>query len=248
MWRSIGARATGTAHVDSGLPCQDAFAYTALSADLVAIAVADGAGSARFSEAGARLSVDRAIRYLRNVCDLVGNDPFDWAAAVRAAFDASRGAILDTSRSRGVDPRQFATTLQIVLLGSGAYCYGRIGDGCGVGRCAGALIPLAPAPDNVFANETTFLTSAGAEPAIYFGDRLSDCAVFTDGLQHLAMQLAQWRPHGPFFGPLFEYVRTSADAGEAEASLDAYLKTDVFDQRTDDDRALVISVWTGDDA
>ena len=246
MWRSIGARAAGSAHAETGTPCQDAYAYAALTADLVAIAVADGAGSARFADEGAARSVDRAIRYLRNVTDLLDDDPFVWSAAVRAAFDAARGAVVDASRARGLDARHFATTLQIVLLGRDAYCYGRIGDGCGVGLHEGSLIPLAPAPDNVFANETTFLTSAGAEPAVYFGERLSDCAVFTDGLQHLAMQLAHWRPHGPFFGPLFDYVRTSADASGAEASLDAYLRTDVFDQRTDDDRTLVISVWTGD--
>lgn len=233
----------------SGLPCQDAFAYARLEPDLAVIAVADGAGSARFADRAASLSVDRAITYFKNVADLLDADLFLWSAAVRAAFDAARNAVFEASRAARVEPRHFATTLQVVLLGRDAYCYGRIGDGCGVGRCGEALIPLAPAPDNAFANETTFLTSAGAEPAVYLGDSpLSDCAVFTDGLQHLAMQLAQWRPHDPFFGPLFEYVRTTPDAAHAEADLDAYLRTDVFDQRTDDDRTLVISVWTADGA
>ena len=34
----------------------------------------------------------------------------------------------------------------------------------------------------------------------------------------------------------------------AQDSLGAYLSTDRFDRRTDDDRTLVISVWTGDAA
>jgi hypothetical protein len=40
----------------------------------------------------------------------------------------------------------------------------------------------------------------------------------------------------------------SPDATVAEGSLSELLETERFDRRTDDDRALVISVWTGDAA
>jgi hypothetical protein len=62
------------------------------------------------------------------------------------------------------------------------------------------------------------------------------------------MQLAQWKPHDPFFNPLFDFVRTTPDATAAEGSLSELLEAERFDRRTDDDRALVISVWTGDAA
>jgi len=70
--------------------------------------------------------------------------------------------------------------------------------------------------------------------------------VFTDGIQPLAMHLSEWKPHDPFFGPLFEFLRTSPDTALAQDDLGTYLGTDRFDRRTDDDRALVISVWTED--
>lgn len=247
MWRSIGAKAKGAAHAHDGTPCQDAFAHASIAVDLVAIAVADGAGSAPFSKSGAEISVTRAVRYLQNVGDLLAAEEVLWAAGVRGAFDAARGAIIDFGRSKGIDTREFATTLQVVLLGQRAYCYGRIGDGGSVGRLRGAIVPLGPAPGNVFANETTFLTSAGSEPEVFFhGDPLSDCAVFTDGIQHLAMQLSHWKPHDPFFDPLFEFLRMNEDDFEAQENLSAYLQTEKFNERTDDDRTLVISVWTGD--
>jgi hypothetical protein len=249
VWRSIGAKAKGVAHAADGSPCQDAFAYASLGRELTAIAVADGAGSAVCSKAGAEISVERAVRYLRNVGDLLINDPSLWRPAVRGAFEAARGSIVDFARRQGNTPAEFATTLQVVLLGHAACCYGRVGDGGGVGRVGGTLVPLAPAPDNGYANETRFLTSAQSEPDVFFrADHVSDCAVFTDGIQHLAMQLAQWKPHDPFFNPLFDFVRTSADATVAEDSLGELLETERFDRRTDDDRALVISVWTGDAA
>jgi Protein phosphatase 2C len=247
MWRSIGAKAKGAAHAVDGTPCQDAFAYASLDDNLVAIAVADGAGSAPFSRSGAEISVDRVIRYLRNVGDLLAADKRLWVPAVRGAFEAARGSVIDFGHAKSIDARQFATTLQVVLLDRAAYCYGRIGDGGGVGRIRGALVPLAPAPGNVFANETTFLTSTGSEPEVFFNpDPLSDCAVFTDGLQHLAMQLAHWKPHDPFFVPIFEFLRTNPDVAAAQDNLGAYLRTERFDQRTDDDRTLVVAVWTGD--
>jgi len=249
VWRSIGAKAKGVAHASDGSPCQDAFAYASLGTDLTAIAVADGAGSAACSKAGAEISVERAIRYLRNVGDLLEADTATWLHAMRGAFEAARGSLGDYARSRGLAVRDFATTLQVVLLSHAACCYGRVGDGGGVGRVDGALVPLVPAPDNGYANETHFLTSPESEPEVFFrADHVSDCAVFTDGIQHLAMQLAQWKPHDPFFNPLFDFLRTSDDTTSAQDSLSQLLGADRFDRRTDDDRALVISVWTGDAA
>jgi hypothetical protein len=215
---------------------------------MAVLAVADGAGSAPFSRTGAEFAVDRAVRYLRNVADLV-SEPSVWASGVRGAISAARGRIFDYARSQGLDAQQFATTLQVVLLGQAGCCYGRVGDGGGVGRLAGALVPLAPAPDNDYVNETHFLTSLNCRPEVFFHPGpMSDCAIFTDGIQHLAMHLAQWTPHDPFFSPLFDFVRGQADTHAAQARLGAYLETDRFERRTDDDRALVISVWTGDAA
>ena len=75
MWRSIGARARGAAHEGAGTLCQDAFAHACLGGGIAAIAVADGAGSATYARCGAELVVDRAIRYLRNVGDLLAAEP-----------------------------------------------------------------------------------------------------------------------------------------------------------------------------
>lgn len=245
MWRSIGAKATGASHATEGAPCQDAFAYALLTPDIAAIAVADGAGSAPQAKTGADIAVARTVRYLQNVSTSLAGDVSLWEPALRGSFDAARGSLLDFGRAQAIDPRDVATTLQVVLLGRSACCYGRIGDGAGVARMNDTLVPLGPAPANVFANETTFVTSAGAEPEVFFhGQGASECAVFTDGLQHLAMQLSEWKPFDPFFGPLFDFVRSAADPAEAELSLDSYLKTDKLDRRTSDDRALVIAVWT----
>jgi hypothetical protein len=246
MWRSIGARATGRARGTHGAPCQDAFAYASLTDDLVAIAVADGAGSAASSSIGAEVAVARAIVYLTNVCDLLTAGATVWRAAVRGAFEAARGSLVDLARVRNQPAGDFATTLQLVVASHDACCYGRLGAGGCVGRLEdGALLSLSPTAGYPFVNGASLLTSATSEPDVFFyPNALSACAVFTDGLEHLAMHLADWRPHRPFFAPLFEFVAVSEHRAGAEHELGHYLRTKRFDERTDDDRTLVLAVWS----
>src|SRR5215831_2933014 len=133
MWRTVGAKVTGAAHAAERTPCQDAFAWTSLSPDLAAIAVADAAGSPSAAHVAAELAVTRAVTFLGNVGDLVRADQTLWMPAVRGAFDAARGTLHDFARQQQLDSRLIATTLQVLLLGRTAYCYGRLGDGGGVG-------------------------------------------------------------------------------------------------------------------
>ena len=246
-WRSIAAKAVGSSHVQSATPCQDAFAVTETNDGVCAVAVADGAGSAQFSALGANRAVEAAISSLWNEQELDHGDARRWNDAIERAFAAAREDILQLALDEGSEPRQFAATLQVVLLGDSVYGYGRIGDGATVGRAADDVFAIAPRPENVFVNETHFLTTEDVRPLIIFGERrISECAVFTDGLQHLALQLAEWAPHRKFFSPLFDFARTNEDVSSATEQLEAYLRSDRIDTRTDDDRTLVIAVRNGD--
>jgi serine/threonine protein phosphatase PrpC len=63
-WHVVGAAVRGVSHERTDLPCQDAVDWRVLDDGTLLIAVADGAGSARFSDAGARLAVDAVLRRL----------------------------------------------------------------------------------------------------------------------------------------------------------------------------------------
>ena len=56
----------GTAHRAAGIPCQDFGRLVQLDEDTVIAALADGAGSARFSHYGARAAVDCALPWLKD--------------------------------------------------------------------------------------------------------------------------------------------------------------------------------------
>lgn len=62
-WKAIAHCAIGTSHKKQEMPCQD-YGYYKVVKDSFVGAVADGAGSAKHSDLGAKIAVDTAIEYL----------------------------------------------------------------------------------------------------------------------------------------------------------------------------------------
>lgn len=61
-WRVVGASVRGAGHEQAGQPCQDFASWEALADGTLAIAVADGAGSAPLGQLGAELAVRAALQ------------------------------------------------------------------------------------------------------------------------------------------------------------------------------------------
>ncbi|MFM6899886.1 MAG: protein phosphatase 2C domain-containing protein, partial [Microcystis panniformis] len=64
MWKTLCQSVVGSFHVQTGLPCQDYGAYKLLDQDVLIGAVADGAGSAKHSDLGAKITVEAALQFL----------------------------------------------------------------------------------------------------------------------------------------------------------------------------------------
>ncbi|NJK69758.1 MAG: protein phosphatase 2C domain-containing protein, partial [Microcoleus sp. SU_5_3] len=56
-WQVVAASVTGTSHEKRSQPCQDAHCWRLLPNNVLAAAVADGAGSAALAEIGAKIAV-----------------------------------------------------------------------------------------------------------------------------------------------------------------------------------------------
>ena len=70
-----------------------------------------------------------------------------------------------------------------------------------------------------------------------------ELALFTDGLQRLALHFASQTVHNPFFRPMFAPLR-SAPAGYLAATstaLGSFLGSPSVNDRTDDDKTLVLA-------
>ena len=103
------------------------------------------------------------------------------------------------------------------------------------------------ADEAAYANETTFLTderAAGNLQHTLVNYRLDEVALFTDGLQRLALHYETRTAHAPFFEPMFAPLRAAANDGRANelsASLAAFLDSPSVNERTDDDKTLILA-------
>jgi serine/threonine protein phosphatase PrpC len=222
-----------------------------LSPEVLVIAVADGAGSARYAQVGASLAASRAAMQL---CARLAEHDFAFDEenlknALREALTAAREALEAEAAARQATPRDLATTLILMVARPELIAVSQIGDGASViANEAGELIALTLPPVGEYINEATFITSSGAlreaQTTIWHG-RAAQVAAFSDGLQLLCLKWPECTPHEPFFSPLFNFIRTTPDEVRAGQELSIFLNSERIKELTDDDLTLVLASMTG---
>jgi hypothetical protein len=245
-WRLAAASSLGTSHEKLGTVCQDAHGCEALlsatgEALLVAV-VADGAGSATRSGDGARLACALMLeetRALREPGDLSRELVCDWLARFQ-------GEIGVRAEAEGLAPRDFACTLLVAVVGEERAAFFQIGDGAMVVSDGDGYAWVFWPDNGEYENLTYFATDPQAADHLRFDtvDRAVDeIALFSDGLQRLALHYQTRTAHPPFFRSLFAAVR-AADGESAESlsgKLAAYLSSPQVNERTDDDKTLILA-------
>jgi hypothetical protein len=248
-WRIAAAAAAGTSHVASGRPCEDsvrAHTLTTRQGDpVLAIFVADGAGSAELGGEGATLAVNAAARSLeQRLADLDAMAPDALIAPIVADV---RRDIASACEARDRAARDFACTLLGVVSTHAGTLVMQIGDG-GVVLDTGDGLELAiPPMAGEYANATRFVTDADAHEAVAartFAGPARRVAAFSDGLQRLAIDMATLTPHAPLFARLFGVMESARPAQESELhrALASFLDRPEVNERTDDDKTLALAV------
>ena len=160
MWRFVGCEAQGRGHAKAGTPCQDK-TKCLLDNDVMVIALADGAGSARLSHFGASCVVESVSLYLTNHFDeLVSNE--DGKAVKHNILDEVLKRLFILSEELECDVNDLASTMLLAAVSGTDYIIAHIGDGV-IGYLDGDELKVASEPDNgEFANVTTFVTSKEA--------------------------------------------------------------------------------------
>jgi hypothetical protein len=245
-WHVVAASVQGVSHRRAGMPCQDACCWEALPGGKLVAAVADGAGSAAHADIGASLAAETVVKWFTRHC--AGGAPENEAGIRALLLDALRAtadALAAAARASGVELREMATTLIVVLAASDWIAAAQVGDGAAVySDFADGLYALTVPPEAEYANETVFLTSPDAlETAQYIlkHGRIAQFALFSDGLQRLALRLPEGEPHPPFFMPLLRFA-ADADSGDlARQQLAAFLTSPRIAERADDDLTLLLA-------
>lgn len=245
----LAAAVRGASHEKTGQPCQDAVAWRVLPGNLLLAAVADGAGSAPLSEIGAELATGAALDFLEERLGKEGLPPVegDWRGCLKAAAAKAREAVQAEAAKRNTPARDLATTLLLLAATPERAVALQIGDGAAlVSAGPESLAAIARPPAGEYLNETTFITSdQGLENAALEErtGKVTRAALFSDGLQMLALKMPTSAPHLPFFAPLFRFLESATDLAEAREQLKVFLNSPRIRSRADDDLTLLLAVF-----
>ena len=246
LWRTAYASVLGTSHLKTGSPCQDAGGCIVVPAadggEVLIAAVADGAGTAKRSEAGASLAVSRFLHDFAETDPASIDRPFvvQWIGSVQSE-------IATMAADEGNQVRDYACTLLgAVVAGSGAV-YFQIGDGAIVvgGGEVGEYDWVFWPQHGEYANVTNFLTQEQAAETLEFetGGPVREIALFSDGIERLVLNFSARAVHSPSFRPIFKWL-AGMEPGSKQQPAEAlinYLGSDHVNKRTDDDKTLVMA-------
>lgn len=245
-WRYAAASVIGTAHLSSpeGV-CQDAHAFGYLEAASAFVGVvSDGAGSASQAQRGSRIACDFVLEKLAQAAPpLMFSKRLadDTLVALRRELEVAADAA-------GSQMRDFACTLLVAIvcplrsvfwqIGDGAMCFREREDD----RFRYAFWP----EKGDYANVTYFVTDPNAKDHLDFDvteTEIVEVAIFSDGLERLALDFATGEAHSGFFNGLFPHLRVLPEGRRDELSLHiaSFLGSERVNQRTDDDKTLVLA-------
>jgi len=246
----VYASVAGTSHAAIGVPCQDAGIVAPVlspgAGEVLVLVTADGAGSATFSDVGARLAceafIEVATHYILDGGDIenirrpLGED-WVWTIAERVRLQA---LVIPC------EPRELACTLAAAVVAPEIAVFFQIGDGAIVIDDHGGYRPVFWPQSGEYVNTTFFLTDDQAVDRVQFcalPAEVNEIALLSDGLQMLALHYESRTAFAPFFRPMFANLRAQAtgESPDLTVALREFLDSMPVNSRTDDDKTLVLA-------
>jgi len=251
-WRYVAASVVGTSHEKVGGACQDANdcqVYLLPNGENVLVAaVADGAGSATCGGEG-------AVRACSVFAGLVNDHLSSGNTVEQISLETAKfwttviqNALGKEAESMSRERRDFACTLLGIVVGNSCTACFQIGDG---------VMVVADSEEHSYghvfwpdrgeyANTTHFVTQEEALEYLQFEcvrREIVEVALLTDGLQSIALNYQQQAAHLPFFKGLFAPLRTLEEgrSDEMSRSLVEFLSSPRVNEKTDDDKTLVLA-------
>ncbi len=207
-----------------------------LNGDLVVI-VADGAGSAEYSDEGARVASETCLALIAEQSHARPLSEQDY----QKIFVATARSVANYARSFQLSPRDFATTLNVLHVTQHGTYNASIGDsGCLIQTDTNELKLLAEPFKGRYANETAFLSRRMVEKYFSFGSTTEAIKGFiaaTDGIFDLLYQ--QDRINVESASALIECLRKQ-DPLRAQQELETFFQSQTLARFTRDDLTLVV--------
>jgi len=252
--RAFGASVQGSAHIATGVVCQDAHKIVYLSNGWCIALIADGVGSAARSDEGARIAVETAAHYVQAYAPTASWRPTILEGIWFAAFRAAWSAIVNHAQREQAAIEDFDTTLTGFIYNGQQLAYGHCGDGGIVALQADGRYRVLTEVQKGDEVNSVYPLRLG-ESYWFFGHSetfLAAVALMTDGILAEFCPNILSRSDEPVFAPFATHFmhlhRSSALAGEIEEdfagaqtkALKAFLEDSESIKRITDDKTLVV--------
>ncbi|MCC5631432.1 PP2C family serine/threonine-protein phosphatase [Nostoc sphaeroides] len=251
-WKAVARSAIGTSHQKQGIGCQDYGDYRIFD-DVIVGAVADGAGSAKHSDVGAKLAVETVLKCFSEINEFPqkqDSQPLSKEEAQKVFAEIVNKVITELQKQADEGDyavNDLACTLLVFVANPDCIAAMQIGDGFIVMRSQESEYQLLFQPDKgEFINETTFITSTNALKEMQvkvITEKQEFISASTDGLEKVAIRLSDWQPFSPFFKPLEEYLHEPVNSEDEDKYLMEFLNSERLNSRTDDDKTLLLCLF-----
>lgn len=163
----VGTSTIGNSHISMGLPCQDNCKYTYIKERWGIAIVSDGAGSAKHSEIGSRIVVERGMHYFQSVIrqkkwienNVLPTDA-EWASIAYTTLKAIRDDMEAFANTKKVELGSLSATIIVVIHTPMGFLTTHVGDGrAGYKDDTKEWKSLITPHKGEEANQTIFLTS-----------------------------------------------------------------------------------------
>lgn len=242
MWKALGESVAGTSHLAVNGECQDAVALRILGegdGQILIFALSDGAGSARYASDASKLCVEGFCR----LAEKSVTDPAETVDLLKCCEEL-HGILMERAKELEVAPRELAATVIGGVVTPNRAWFIHIGDGCIIREKDGGYHAVTWPDSGEFVNTTVFLTSPDwkerAQCRVY-DEPVTGIAAFTDGLQELVLEHANRSVHQPFFPGMMARLREPGDSFQLAQPLRDFLASAPVNERTDDDKTLLLA-------
>ena len=247
-WRGYGISRRGRSHANVGKCREDEVGLQRVSEQLIAAAVADGAGSAALSRLGSQVAVSAAMQVLG--CLPITPTREALRARLAQAAVAAYEALEDAALQHGAQPAELATTLLLCVLvpqPEPVVACLQIGDGVIAACSADVIRPLCAVDRGEYASQTVFL-SAASVTAEELATRihveplpdLHWLLIASDGVTDPYLETEQAMHDPQCWQPLAAPLQQAAAAAPAIAEQLLTEWLDTFTPGHHDDRTLVL--------
>ncbi len=215
----------GPYHVKEGLPNQDALLFHE-EKGIVFAAVADGAGSLKFSDQGSHLAVETAVNFMTD-----NRKKLELEELVKSAYEVARDKLQSIENYQ-----EYGATLSLVALKeTGEAATAALGDSFIVLHENEELHHLVTGtPSGEYANITQLLTSQKQNPIFSSFENIRGASLSSDGLERVAIQ------NGEAFSGFWGGIYKQAQAGSLH--VDKLFRWLASQDKIEDDTSLLTLV------